>query len=110
MFEAINEMNKKTYIKTLHTTKHLTKIDNIKTLKIALNNQDTPVRFYECDFNSTMNSLIDFSNKNHYEEHFNIAESIEFLLQNNLFYNLFISSWNSSRKNLYSKIKNMISH
>ena len=33
MFEAINEMNKKTYIKTLHTNKPLTKIDNIKTLK-----------------------------------------------------------------------------
>jgi len=48
--------------------KNISGYDNIKSLKIALNNQDEPVRFYECDFNSTMNSLIDFSNKNNYEE------------------------------------------
>jgi FkbM family methyltransferase len=42
--------------------------DNIDCLKIALNVEDKPVNFYECDFNSTMNSLIDFSNKNNYEE------------------------------------------
>jgi len=48
--------------------KIITGYDNIKPLKIALNNQDESVRFYECDFNSTMNSLIDFSSKNNYEE------------------------------------------
>lgn len=33
MFEAINEVNKKTHIKTIYTTKPFMKIDNIKTLK-----------------------------------------------------------------------------
>lgn len=43
-------------------------IDNIQRFKIALNNENKNVKFYECDFNSTMNSLIDFSTKNNYEE------------------------------------------
>lgn len=48
--------------------KNIVGYNNIKPLKIALNNQNEPVKFYECDFNSTMNSLIDFSSKNNYEE------------------------------------------
>lgn len=40
---------------------------NIFPFKRALHNKNEFVKFYECDFNSTMNSLIDFSQKNNYE-------------------------------------------
>jgi len=44
------------------------KYDNIIPTKRALSAKDELIKFYECDFNSTMNSLIDFSAKNNYEE------------------------------------------